>query len=177
LYLTLSIGSSSTLKQTKKERDMEKSLKIILVDDNTDYLFTMETFLQRNGFEVHTADDGQKGLDLIRKENPDIVLLDVMMESLFSGFELCKKIRTEDDLKHIPIIGISGMGDELGINYKQWPDFEYFSPDAFLDKPVDKQRLLKLIPATIEKAKKRKKRPKWKEKMDNDWAKKASTSQ
>ena len=156
---------------------MGKSLKIILVDDNTDYLFTMETFLQRNGFEVHTADDGQKGLDLIRKENPDIVLLDVMMESLFSGFELCKKIRTEDDLNHIPIIGISGMGDELGINYKQWPDFEYFSPDAFLDKPVDKQRLLELIPATIEKVKKRKKRPKWKEKMDKDWAKKASTSQ
>jgi DNA-binding response OmpR family regulator len=152
---------------------MEKNLKIVLVDDNTDYLFTMETFLQRSGVEVHTAADGQKGLDLIRKEKPDIVLLDIMMESLFSGFELCKKLRTEDDLKHIPIIGISGMGDELGINYKQWPDFEYFSPDAFLDKPVDKQRLLELIPATIEKAKKR---PKWKEKIDEDWAKKASTS-
>lgn len=153
---------------------MEKSLKVVLVDDNTDYLFTMETFLKRNGFEVLTADDGQKGLDLIRREKPDIVLLDVMMESLFSGFELCKKLRTEAELKHIPIIGISGMGDELGINYKQWPDFEYFSPDAFLDKPVDKQRLIELIPETIEKARKRKKRPKWKEKMDEDWAKKAS---
>jgi len=156
---------------------MEKSLKIVLVDDNTDYLFTMETFLQRNGFEVFTEDDGQKGLDLIRRENPDIVLLDVMMESLFSGFELCKKLRTEDELKHIPIIGISGMGDELGIDYKQWPDFEYFSPDAFLDKPVDKPRLLELIPETIEKARKRKKRPKWKENMDKEWAKKASSSQ
>jgi len=156
---------------------MEKNLKIVLVDDNTDYLFTMETFLQRNGFQVHTADDGQKGLDLIRQEQPDMVLLDVMMESLFSGFELCKKLRTEDDLKHIPIIGVSGMGDELGIDYKQWPDFEYFSPDAFLDKPVDKQKLLRLIPEIIQKAKKRKKRPKWKEKMDKDWAQKASLSQ
>ena len=156
---------------------MEKSLKVVLVDDNTDYLFTMETFLKRNGFEVLTADDGQKGLDLIRREKPDIVLLDVMMESLFSGFELCKKLRTEAELKHIPIIGISGMGDELGINYKQWPDFEYFSPDAFLDKPVDKQRLIELIPETVEKARKRKKRPKWKEKMDEDWAKKASSTQ
>lgn len=155
---------------------MENSLKVVVVDDNTDYLFTMETFLQRNGFLVYTADDGQKGLELIRNELPDIVLLDVMMESLFSGFELCKKMRTEEDLKHIPIIGISGMGDELGINYKQWPDFEYFSPDAFLDKPVDKQRLLELIPETIEKARKLKRRPKWKEKMDDDWAKKASDS-
>jgi CheY-like chemotaxis protein len=156
---------------------MEKSLKIVLVDDNTDYLFTMETFLQRNGFDVYTADDGQKGLELIRKEKPDIVLLDVMMESLFSGFELCKKLRTEDELKHIPIIGISGMADELGVDYKQFPDFEYFSPDAFLDKPVDKQRLLELIPETIEKARRRKKRPKWKEKMDEEWANKASRSQ
>jgi CheY-like chemotaxis protein len=156
---------------------MEKRLKIVMVDDNTDYLFTMETFLKRNGFEVETSDDGQKGLELIRKETPDIVLLDVMMETLFSGFELCKQLRMDDDLKDIPIIGISGMVDELGIDYKQWPDYDYFKPDAFLDKPVDKQKLLRLIPEIIEKAKKRKKRPKWKEKMDKKWAQKASHSQ
>ena len=156
---------------------MEKALIVVLVDDNTDYLFTMETFLKRNGFEVFTAEDGHKGLDVIRRENPDIVLLDVMMESLFSGFELCKTMRTEADLKHIPIIGISGMGDELGLSYKQWPVFEYFSPESFLDKPVDKQRLLELIPETMEKARKRMKRPKWKEKMDDEWAQKASSSE
>ena len=155
---------------------MEKSIKIVLVDDNTDYLFTMETFLSRNGFEVKTSDDGQKGLDLIRQERPDVVLLDVMMETLFSGFEVCKQLRTADDLKDIPIIGISGMGGELGIDYKQYPDYDYFKPDAFLDKPVDKQELLRLIPETIKKAKKRKKRPKWKEKMDKEWAEKASQS-
>ena len=155
---------------------MGKNLKIVLVDDNTDYLFTMETFLKRNGFVVNTADDGQKGLELIRNEAPDLILLDVMMESLFSGFEVCKQLRMDDDLKDIPIIGISGMVDELGIDYKQWPDYDYFKPDNFLDKPVDKQKLLQLIPVTIEKAKKRKKRPKWKERMDEEWAKKASES-
>ncbi len=72
---------------------------------------------------------------------------------------------------------ISGMMGELGVDYKQWPDYDYFKPDAFLDKPVDKQKLLRLIPETIEKAKKRKKRPKWKEKMDKEWAQKASFSQ
>ncbi len=155
---------------------MEKGLKIVMVDDNTDYLFTMETFLNRNGFEVKTSDDAKKGLELIRSEHPDVVLLDVMMETLFSGFELCKQMRMDDDLKDIPIIGISGMVEELGIDYKQWPDYDYFKPDAFLDKPVDKQKLLRLIPETVEKAKKRKKRPKWKEKMDKEWAEKASQS-
>ena len=158
------------------DRIMEKGLKVVLVDDNTDYLFTMETFLNRNGFEVKTSDDAEKGLKVIRSERPDVVLLDVMMETLFSGFELCKQMRMDDDLKDIPIIGISGMGDELGIDYKQWPDYDYFKPDDFLDKPVDKQKLLRLIPETIEKAKKRKKRPKWKERMDQQWAEKASHS-
>ena len=117
---------------------MGKNHKIVIVDDNADFLFTMETFLQRNGFEVLTADDGQKGLELIRKERPDLILLDIMMETLFSGFEVCKQLRSDDDLKNIPVIGISAMGDELNINYSEWPDYDYFRPDAFLDKPVDK---------------------------------------
>jgi len=155
---------------------MEKSLKIVIVDDNTDFLFTMETFLQRNGFEVLTAEDGQTGLELIRKERPNLILLDIMMETLFSGFEVCKQLRSDADLKDIPIIGISAMGDELDINYHQWPDYDYFSPDEFLDKPVDKQRLLRLIPEIIQKAKKRKRRPKWQKEKEKDWAKKASQS-
>jgi CheY-like chemotaxis protein len=156
---------------------MEKGQKIVIVDDNTDFLFSMETFLQKNGFEVLTATDGKKGLDLIRKERPDLILLDIMMETLFSGFEVCKQIRSDDDLKDIPIIGISAMGDELKINYRQWPDYDYFKPDAFLDKPVDRQHLLRMIPEVIQKAKKRKRRPKWQKKMEEDWAKKSSRSQ
>lgn len=156
---------------------MKKSLKIVMVDDNTDFLFTMETFLQRNGFEVLTADDGQKGMDLIRKEQPDLIMLDIMMETLFSGFEVCKQVRSDNDLKGIPIIGISGMGEELEIDYKQWPDYNYFRPDAFLDKPVDKQQLLQTIPQVIKKAQKRMRRPKWEKEREKDWAKKASQSQ
>jgi len=155
---------------------MGKNIKIVMIDDNTDFLFTMETFLKKNGFEVQTADDGQKGIELIRKERPDLVLLDIMMETLFSGFEVCKAVRSNDDLKYIPIIGISAMGEELDIDYSQWPDYEYFRPDAFLDKPIDKQRLLQLIPEVIQKAQKRKRSPKWKKEMEKDWADKASQS-
>ena len=153
---------------------MEKNLKIVIVDDNTDFLFTMQTFLQKNGFVVHTADDGQKGIDLIKKEQPDLILLDIMMETLFSGFEVCKAVRSNDDLKYVPIIGISAMGEELDIDYSQWPDYEYFRPDAFLDKPIDKQRLLRMIPEVIQKVQKRKRSPKWKKEMEKEWAQKAS---
>jgi len=156
---------------------MAKSLKIVMVDDNTDFLFTMETFLERNGFEVLTADDGQKGIELIRKEQPDLIMLDIMMETLFSGFEVCKQVRSDSDLKYIPIIGISGMGEELEIDYRQWPDYDYFRPDAFMDKPVDKQQLLQMFPEVIKKSQKRKRRPKWEKEREKDWAKKVSQSQ
>ncbi len=153
---------------------MGETLTIVVIDDNTDFLFTMETFLQRNGFEVQTAEDGQKGIDLIKKERPDVILLDIMMETLFSGFEVCKQVRADEELRYIPIIGISAMGDELDINYSQWPDYEYFRPDTFMEKPVDKQRLLQLIPEVIQKAQKRARSPKWKKEMEKKWAKKAS---
>ncbi len=153
---------------------MEKVKKVVMVDDNTDFLFTMETFLTRSGFEVFTADNGKDGLDLIRKELPDVILLDIMMETLYSGFEVCKRIRSDAELKEIPIIGISGMAEELNVKLDQWPDYRYFSPDSFLDKPVDKKELLSVIATAMGKAEEQQNRPKWRKDMDDkrkqEWA-------
>ena len=120
-------------------------VKIVIVDDNTDYLFTMKTFLTRNGYAVETAPDGQKGIDLIREEKPDLIMLDVMMEATFSGFEVCRQIKNDTKLKKTPVIGITGMAEEVGVHFNKDDDSEYFSPDAFFDKPVDKDVLLKTI--------------------------------
>ncbi len=119
--------------------------KIAIIDDNTDYLFSTETFLSRNGFKVVTAEDGKTGFDLIKKEKPDLVLLDVMMESLFSGFEVFRQLKSDPELKKIPIIGISGMADELNVKFKEKKDSEYFNPDLFFEKPVNKEMLLSKI--------------------------------
>jgi CheY-like chemotaxis protein len=121
------------------------SKKILIIDDNPDFLFTTETFLKRNGFATLTAEDGKKGVEMAQKEHPDLILLDVMMETLYSGFEVCKRIKTDPHLKNTPVIGISGMADELGVRYEKERDQEYFSPDAFFDKPVDKEKLLTKI--------------------------------
>jgi len=130
---------------------MEKTAKIIVVDDNHDLLFTMETFLTRNGFEVLTADDGQKGLDLIKEIHPDLILLDIMMETTYSGLDVCKGVRSDPNLKDIPIIGISGIGDEMGIQIDKWGDDDYFSVDEFFEKPVDREKLLERIKIRLKK--------------------------
>ena len=140
---------------------MEKLLKAVIIDDNKDYLFTMETFLSRNGFIVQTASNGKDGLDLVKKELPDVILLDVMMESMLAGLEVCKAVRSDPQLEFIPIVGISGMGEEIGVKYEQYRDEDYFTPDEFMEKPVDKQQLLSVIEKAIQKAKARKKPKGW----------------
>lgn len=122
-----------------------ESFLIVIIDDNSDYLFTMKTFLTRNGFEVETADDGESGIALIKEKRPDLIMLDVMMETTYSGFEVCRQVRNDPELKKTTIFGISGMQDELGIKFDKYDDAEYFSPDIFFDKPVDKEALLAKI--------------------------------
>ena len=139
---------------------MDKAAKIMIIDDDSDYLFTMETFLKRNGFETLTAENGQEGLALIEKERPDLILLDVMMQSIYSGLEICKRLRSNPDLKDIPIIGISGMGNELGVRLDKWGDDEYFNVDEYYEKPVDREKLLERIKVRLAKGVSRLK-PKW----------------
>lgn len=143
-----------------------KSLVVLVVDDNPDFLFTMETFLKTSGFVAITAGDGKSALALIRKLRPDIVLLDVMMETMFSGFEVCKEIRCDPDLRDVPIIGISGMADELGLLYEKYPDYRYFSPDLFIEKPVDKPHLLTRIREALRLAARRKELPQWQKELE-----------
>ncbi len=127
----------------------KKKLKIVIIDDNADYLFTMGTFLKKNKFTVFTAGDGKTGLSLVKEKKPDIVLLDVMMETLFSGFEVSRQIRQDPLLKSIPIIGISGMADELSVSFNENKDYEYFDANIFMEKPVDKDLLLKNIHSLV----------------------------
>ena len=101
--------------------------------------------------QVKTADDGRKGLDLIKEIHPDLVLLDIMMETTYSGLDVCKAIRSDPVLKGIPIIGISGIGDEMGIKIDKWGDDDYFSVDEFFEKPVDREKLLERIRIRLKK--------------------------
>ena len=130
---------------------MEPQAKILIIDDNPDFLFTTETLLRRHGFATLTAENGRKGLDLVKEKMPDLVLLDIMMETLLSGFEVCRQIKSDPELKHIPVIGISGMGAETGVHFDKEKDAEYFQPDDFFEKPVEREKLLAKIEALLKR--------------------------
>lgn len=123
--------------------------RVLIIDDNPSVVLSLKTFLEDNGYETMAASRADEGLEMIRRLHPDLILLDIMMESPYSGFHICSSVKTDPKLKHIPIIGISGITERLGISYCPEADREFFNPDAYLEKPVDFEYLLKEIQALL----------------------------
>ena len=83
---------------------MEIAKKIVIVDDDIDIITVVESILTSDGYQVLSANDKKEGLELIRKERPDLAILDVMMTTHFEGFELAEEIVNDEFLKTMPII-------------------------------------------------------------------------
>jgi DNA-binding response OmpR family regulator len=82
--------------------------KICVIDDHPENVFILQDRLEKAGFEIITSYDGNAGLEKIREELPDLVLLDVMMPGV-SGFEVCRAITKDDLTKHIPVILLTAL--------------------------------------------------------------------
>ena len=89
--------------------------KILIVDDEPNIVAALEFLLQRSGYEVLLARDGEMALKQVDAHLPDVVLLDVMMP-LKSGYEVCQRIRTRAEWRHIKIIMLSAKGREAEVN-------------------------------------------------------------
>ena len=89
--------------------------KILVADDEPNIVVALEYLLQRSGYEVHIARNGDEALTQVEAHVPDLVLLDVMMP-LRSGYEVCKRIRERPDWQHIKIIMLSAKGRDAEIN-------------------------------------------------------------
>lgn len=92
---------------------MKKS-KIAVIEDEVDILEVINYNLSKEGFDVCSALDGEEGLALIKKEVPDLVLLDLMLPGL-DGIEICRKLKTDYSTRSIPIIMVTAKGEESDI--------------------------------------------------------------
>ena len=90
------------------------SKKILVADDEPNIVTALEFLLQRQGFEVQVARNGDEALSLIESARPDLVLLDVMMP-LKSGYEVCKRIRERPDWGHIKVVMLSAKGRDAEV--------------------------------------------------------------
>ena len=120
--------------------------KILLIDDDEDLLRSFQVMLESKGFDVITSSNGKDGYTNLKNEKPDLLVLDVMMNTDLEGYNLLHVIKQEPAYKKIPIILLTGMIDKLGVNLVSGVEDETMLPNVhFQDKPIDPQVLVKMI--------------------------------
>ncbi|NIO48737.1 MAG: response regulator [Candidatus Aminicenantes bacterium] len=135
---------------------MEKHMaKILVIDDDPDFLESMTLMLKSAPYNVVTALNPKEGKEKIFSEKPDLILLDIMMDSLFDGFSLCHAIKTSDEYKEfkdIPIIFVSAVKEKAGSRFSfKGEEYGMAGPDDYIDKPVKLDDLTARIERLLQK--------------------------
>jgi len=123
--------------------------KILVVDDDKDFIKITSMILQANNYEVVTAANGEQGLKVMRREKPDLVILDVMMSYILDGLDVRRTMAEDRDLKDIPVI----MATSLTAAKAQGalPSDEYVPASEWIHKPIDPDRLLDQVKNVLHK--------------------------
>ncbi|UCC79440.1 MAG: response regulator [Candidatus Zixiibacteriota bacterium] len=144
--------------------------KVLIVDDDISTVKFLTAALEENGYEALQAYNGREGLEKIESENPDLVLLDVMMPKK-TGFVLIKQLRRNEKYKDLPVIMLTGVAEVLedldaqsGDTHerpydslrevlrktiKEMRDEGLLNPDMFIDKPIDPELIIAKIKELI----------------------------
>lgn len=121
--------------------------KILVVDDDPDFVEAMRLTLEPNGYTVLSAANGDEGLAKVRSELPDLVILDVIMSSVLDGLQMSRRMQENPEHKRIPILMVTSIANT---DYAAlFPTDEYISIDGFLSKPVAPNVLLERVAALL----------------------------
>jgi len=131
--------------------------KILIVDDDPDIVEAMRLPLEANDYEVVTAANGGEGLQRVKEEEPELIILDVMMESDTAGFQFSYQLRNPDPKSEyaqyakIPILMLTGIGIRRGMSFSPEADRDFLPVDDYVEKPVQPSVLLKRIEELLTK--------------------------
>jgi two-component system alkaline phosphatase synthesis response regulator PhoP len=119
------------------------STAILIADDEPNILVSLEFLMKREGYVVHLARDGQEAIEAIRRERPQLVLLDVMMPGK-TGFEVCQAVRHDDAIKDTLILMLTAKGRETDIVKGL-----ALGADAYMTKPFSTRELVEKVRALL----------------------------
>ena len=126
---------------------MQNSKYVLIVDDEPDAVEITETMLSEiEGISTISAYDGESGLDLARKAQPDLIILDIQMPGI-NGFEVFTELKKDESTKAIQVIMLTVVEKKTGIGFST-EDMNTFlgnSPEAYIEKPVDAETLQKTV--------------------------------
>lgn len=120
--------------------------RILIIDDDPDIVLAVRMSLEAEGYEVIEASSGAQGIDVIKAERPDLIILDVMMETKTEGFQMALKLHSPDptsefvEYKDIPILMLTAIHSTTPLRFE--PDIDYLPVELFVDKPIDPEDLV-----------------------------------
>lgn len=124
---------------------MDRQARILIVDDDTDFVAATKKILEGNAYVVEASSSTGEARKQIEANRPDLILLDVMMERMNDGFTLCQELKHHREYSRIPVIIISSITEKTGLKFSPETDGEYLEAQAFLEKPVKPAVLLGTI--------------------------------
>lgn len=117
--------------------------KILLMDDDKDFLFATKIILEKGGYEVFMAENGKTGVEMWKSINPDLAIIDMMMETWGEGFSVLHKIRSTDKGKEMPIFILTSVDLKGPFTFEPLP--ECLKVNKVLQKPIKGEDLLNYI--------------------------------
>ena len=123
---------------------MADKKKILLVDDDPDFVEAVRVIVESGGYQVRVAYDGQEGLDAVAEEKPDLIVLDVMMP-VMNGHAACARLKADKATASIPIILLTAVADRVTTSTYTHRDMLESEAEDYMPKPVEPAELLALI--------------------------------
>ncbi len=131
--------------------------KILVVDDDPDIVEALKMTLESSHYKVFTASNGTEGLKQVKAGKPDLIILDVMMDTITEGFQVTYQLRNADPQSEyapyskIPILMLTAITSEKGMKFSTRKDGDFLPVDDFVEKPIRPQVLLEKVKKMIKK--------------------------
>lgn len=129
---------------------MKGKAKILLIDDDPDFVEATKLVLESKPYEVITAADGSEGIARARTEKPDLIILDVIMP-VKNGFNAAEEFKKDSDLQKIPVIMLTSFGQKVSETNLSLSQGMMLDTEDYIDKPVEPEELLKRIEKQLKK--------------------------
>ncbi|HEY5235487.1 MAG TPA: response regulator transcription factor, partial [Rhabdochlamydiaceae bacterium] len=133
---------------------MTHKKRILLIEDEEDIAALIKLQAELSGYKMHVEVDGLNGYRAIEREKPDLVILDIMLPGQ-NGFDICRKMKSNPELKNIPVIVLSAKGDEIDVILGL-----ELGADDYVAKPFSPKVLFSRIKAVLRRGKEAEKTPK-----------------
>jgi CheY-like chemotaxis protein len=135
---------------------MEKP-RVLVIDDDFDLVESIRITLEANNYEVYSAVNGTEGLKRVKEINPDLIILDVMMDTITEGFQVSYQLRSRDpqseyrQYSNTPILMLTGISQKTHMKFSPKADEDYLPVDEFMEKPIRLEALLEKVNKLIKK--------------------------